>query len=198
MTIKKAIDWVMDTYRDNVFPGMDAKSVRIAAPEARWVVLKFPGERWGYNKNTGRYEPIRTEGDYCAEYKDKEVSHLWLCNYINYQLVHETISYSECIDILDEIYVSGLNYYEGENSIIRRFKGLIFWVSLQEEINYPRGKRYLGRQHALLRYAEAAISTANGQYDENEMYRRTHTKNPRGLKPIKNIGGYREPRYYHW
>lgn len=55
-------------------------------------------------------------------------------------------------------------YYNGTNTAYRNhqleyLKNLIYWITLQEEINYPHSKGYAGRNLAFCRFFEAIYAT---------------------------------------
>lgn len=98
------------------------------------------------------YPGKKNNGDYKVELNGSTPTHHDVCLEIYNQLTEENIE--DYVDFLDDIYKNGLNSTNKTNDYL---KDLIFWVSLQEEINYPQ-PRFKGRRLAFCRYYEAILA----------------------------------------
>ena len=90
------------------------------------IIIHYPG----YKKN----------GDYRLEIQGGTVpSHSDICKILHNLIVNNRYSFSVLEQLLEDIYENGtLTDYEDRN--LKYLQNLIFWVTLQEEINYPRTK----------------------------------------------------------
>ncbi|SCY45888.1 hypothetical protein SAMN05660668_02714 [Pseudobutyrivibrio sp. AR14] len=103
--------------------------------------------------------------DYKFENDREPVSHADICRLIYKYITTNIINYDECLAILIEVYYEGLYYHPDDNDYKNNLRKILFWVSLQEDINYPLDynpdgsiKRF-GRLLAFCRYAEALAAT---------------------------------------
>lgn len=65
----------------------------------------------------------------------------------------DSSNYNSYIEFIEDVYNYGLN---STNNLNDDLKNLIYWVSLQEDINYPPPKK--GRALAFCRYYEAILA----------------------------------------
>lgn len=105
-----------------------------------------------------------TKGDYRLELDGHALSHTDIV-----KAVHDcTIAGNgaQITNILANVYVNGLNAntnYHFSITVantklsISKFKELVYWLVLQEDINYPR-PRYMGVKMPIIRYIEGAIA----------------------------------------
>ena len=110
------------------------------------IIIHYPG----YKKN----------GDYRLEIQGGTVpSHSDICKILHNLIVNNRYSFSVLEQLLEDIYENGtLTDYEDRN--LKYLQNLIFWITLQEEINYPStNPRYAGRNLAYCRYVEAIYCT---------------------------------------
>lgn len=75
-----------------------------------------------------------------------------------------------------------------EDAYLRYLNYLIFWVTLQEEINFPRSSGYAGINLAYCRYYEAIYSTRTDDFTIEQVYQRcdNHGQSKPALFEIKN------------
>lgn len=115
------------------------------------LVLLYPGR-------------INNHGDYRMEFYGDPLSHPDIV-----KAVHDCTLDGHGIIItnfLVDLYINGLNANSNFNININvknhqlnldEFKQLVYWIVLQEDINFPR-PRYMGVRMPLIRYIEGAIS----------------------------------------
>ena len=94
---------------------------------------------------------------------------------------------------------NGLNIARDDRELVIKLKKIIFWLSLQEDINYPISKGKLGRKHPLFRYAEALIVAQREGDDVDELLRPVYT-NAESPRPheiqLFDTTGITAPQYY--
>lgn len=101
-------------------------------------------------------------GDYALEYKGKEPSHKQMCEGIVNDIKNSNsveVRYNFWVTLLDDVYRNGTINIENYNEYDRELLRLIFWITLQEDINKPY---QMGRLRPFCRYLEAAASTIDG------------------------------------
>lgn len=98
------------------------------------------------------YPGKKKPGDYKVELNGSTPTHHDVCLEIYNHLTEENIE--DYVDFLEDVYENGLTSTNETNDYL---KDLIFWVSLQEEINYPQ-PRFKGRRLAFCRYYEAILA----------------------------------------
>ncbi|HDR4895648.1 hypothetical protein OCB14_15225 [Bacillus cereus] len=138
------------------------------------LVLLYPGR-------------INNHGDYRLEFNSNALSHPEIV-----EAVHDCTSRGHGIIItnfLVDLYINGLNANSNFNININvknhqlnldEFKQLVYWIVLQEDINFPR-PRYMGVRMPLIRYIEGAISALHPNLlSLDEVIRRT---NNHGRRP---------------
>lgn len=103
-------------------------------------------------------------------------------------------NFNEIIEDLDNIYNLGM--HASTNVINDEMKALIFWTTLQEDVNYPPPR--LGRKMPFQRYYEALLSSRN-VITWNEVQNRTN--NHGGRRPqllnIDDLEGIPKPSFYN-
>lgn len=132
------------------------------------LVLLYPGR-------------IPNRGDYRLEFHNQALSHTDMV-----RAVYECTlnGHGENITaFLVEIYYKGLNAQPNYDFYITianhhlnmdQFKQLVYWLILQEDINYPR-PRFMGVRMPILRYIEGAVAAAQPNLLSLErVFRRTN------------------------
>jgi hypothetical protein len=92
---------------------------------------------------------------------------------------------------LEDVYINGLN--ATLEFIDDNFKLKLYWITLQEEINYPQPKR-AGRKLSFMRYFEGALAAIDFVELEKVMLRTTHRA--QGRPPLYNLKDIRRPKFY--
>jgi hypothetical protein len=115
------------------------------------LVLLYPGR-------------LRNSGDYRLEYKGAALTHIDIVNAVHNCTIN---GHGEAItNFLVDIYQNGLNAGANYNISIQvndsqlsleEFKHLVYWIILQEDINYPRPNN-MGIRMPIIRYIEGAIA----------------------------------------
>lgn len=127
-----------------------------------------------------KYPGYRGKGDYQVNYNDNPPSHQDICKYL-YDLVKDsTESYSDIYNLLSDLYDNGtdvLGQYLLMNTDADFLITLLFWMTLQDEINFPQ-PRYQGRRMPFSRYFEAIYCAKfeNCSYTLNDVMRRCNNK----------------------
>ena len=88
------------------------------------------------------------------------------------------------VSFLEDIYINGLNATHTINSTLLS-KELIYWITLQEDINYPPPNS--GRKMPFRRYFEASLVAA--RYVNNTLMDVKQRTNIRGKPPTNWILG---------
>ena len=102
------------------------------------LVIKYPG----YKKN----------GDYRVSENGKAPKHEDIVIEI-FNFTKEE-NFTSVVNFLDDVYTNGL--FATSDLFSKSFKEKIFWITLQEEINYPQ-PQYAGRRLSFQRFYEAAL-----------------------------------------
>lgn len=142
------------------------------------LVLLYPGR-------------IKNRGDYRLELNYKAISHTDIV-----EAVHVcTLSGNGLVitNFLVDLYKNGLNASINSNIYItvkehklnlEQFKYLIYWLILQEDINYPRPTK-MGIRMPLIRYIEGAISALHPNLISlKEVFLRTNNHGRRPDSPF--------------
>ncbi|MEL5987551.1 hypothetical protein D6T70_11335 [Kurthia gibsonii] len=138
-----------------------------------------------------------SKGDYKLTFNNHALSHVDIVNEIYTFIISETDKkYERAIYIsklLADIFNYGLNAQvstinkisiKGTLLNMSEFKEIIYWITLQEDINYPR-PRYMGIKMPFIRYIESAISAIHPDIISiDEVITRT---NNHGTKPTQAI-----------
>lgn len=110
------------------------------------LTINFPGKKVDRNG-------VGIIGDYVAVYRNKEHTHAELAKMFS----ESGMTVNSASNFLAHIYQNGTKPYF--NEVEESFQDLVFWVSLQEEINYPENSGFKGRKLALSRYFEGVLSS---------------------------------------
>lgn len=104
------------------------------------------------------YPGKKESGDYILFVHDRVLKHSDICVILVSYIYLGKLTYDEAIDLLEDVCRNGCKNDESVPDEIKAFTRLLFWATLQEEINYPQ-PRFEGRRMSFKRYAEAALST---------------------------------------
>lgn len=117
-----------------------------------------------YDCLTIKYPGYRGKGDYQVNYDNNPPSHQDVCKYL-YDLVKgSTESYRDIFMLLSDLYDNGtdiLGQYLLMNTDADFLITFLFWMTLQDEINFPQ-PRCQGRRMPFSRYFEAIHCAAFG------------------------------------
>lgn len=157
--------------------------------------LSFPGY-----KKRGDY--ALSSGFFSKNGVVEKPSHVDVLTYLHQNST--TVNYNEVIDILESIYSNGLQTYFNTNHASffdKRLQDIVFWASLQEEINYPQPK-FEGKSMAMSRYFEGVLSALpNPPLTLSQVCSRTnnHGRTRPNKTKIKNYitsNGLKSPSFY--
>ena len=98
----------------------------------------------------------------------------------------------EVIAFLDDVYTNGLN--ATSEIFSNEFSEKIYWITLQEEMNYPQ-PRYRGRKLPFQRFYEGALSKVSN-LDIKRVKSRTNNHGS-GVPQLLNINNYPIPSFYN-
>jgi len=117
--------------------------------------LKASGSTFGYLRRDNlviKYPGYKKNGDYRLSENGKAPKHedivVEIFNFTNAENFERVVSF------LADVYANGL--FATSNVLSKNFKEKIFWITLQEEINYPQ-PQYAGRRLSFQRFYEAAL-----------------------------------------
>lgn len=114
-----------------------------------------------------------------------------MCSLISEDVLKNRITYDLYKELLDDIYINGTSRIE-ENEILQNRRLLIYWLTLQEEINYAHKS---GRKLSFYRYAEALYSTReDASISIADVLERAKAK--KGEKPVELLDINDTPKYY--
>ncbi len=125
-------------------------------------------------------------GDYRVEVNGRAYTHKEMCQRLYSYVVNGSMSPQKVKEYLEEIYENGIIQSRSDEPLVNELKKQVFWISLQEDINYPMKRGRLGRKHPLFRYAEALIlaqrSAGLGEAILNVVYQNADCKYPKGIQ----------------
>ena len=145
------------------------------------------------------YPGGKGENDYVADVYGHCLSHKEMCLKIFIYITEKMISCKEMQHILEEIYDKGYVRDTSDTDLIRELKKQIFWLTLQEDINYPIENGKLGHKHPLFRYAEAFIAAQRGRTRGDllsDVVKNAESKSPKRIT-LFDINGVMAPYYYN-
>lgn len=100
-------------------------------------------------------------------------------------------NFNAVVSFLDDVYKNGLDATSAVFS--KAFKEKIYWITLQEEINYPQPK-YAGRKLPFQRFYEAALVKVGIGTLQQVIVR---TNNHGTVRPaLFNVGNNMKPSFY--
>jgi len=156
---------------------------------------KLNGEFSPYNGITIKYPGYKQLGDYRLLVDGGAPTHADISEDLYNMVIDNEYSYNELKDFLTDIYDNGTNT-EYNDETLDYLQSLIYWITLQEEINYPRTKGYAGINLPFCRYFEAIYSSLSiSNFDISEVKRRcnNHGGFKPNLYPLLN-----PPIFYHY
>ena len=132
-------------------------------------------------------------GDYQMTWNKKPPRHIDICDV----LIRGSKEYGDLtywMQLLEDVYKNGTkNLDESIDEREKRIRRIIFWVTVQEDINH---KNRQGRRNAYCRYAEAIYTTAEGfLHTYEELVQRVDSKKQEELVEWElSI----RPEFYKW
>lgn len=146
-------------------------------------------ETFSVGQLTITYPAGKKYGDYIMRNGNNQPTHADIVGEIHDLTTNE--NFNDVLAFLEDVYTNGLN--ATNNTFSKAFKEKIFWITLQEDINYPKGS---GRRMPFSRYYEGMLAKI-GQTDLEETKRkaRVRTYRPRLLN-LEN--GLVKPAFYRW
>jgi hypothetical protein len=140
------------------------------------------------------YPGSKKPGDYRIEVNGRAPTHSQICRQL-YKLIRaDDITYIAVYKMLVTTYCSGTHNL-AHNLKIRYLQNLIYWITLQEEINYPREKGYAGINLAFCRFFEAIYAINTDRFTINDVCNRC-ANNGRQKPSLYDIED--APEYYHY
>ncbi|WP_270505534.1 hypothetical protein [Paraclostridium sordellii] len=162
-------------------------------------MMKFVGKRGSFNPYQGitiNYPGYKKKGDYKLTFNGKSApTHSDICSILYNLINNNNFNFQELQNFLSDVYDNGTNTTY-QNSTLELLKHLIYWITLQEEINYPRAKNFAGINLPFCRFFEAIYATLNTNSVDLEQvqYRcNNHGRNKPVLYPILDA-----PAFYHY
>ena len=140
---------------------------------------------------TINYPGYKREGDYQLTINGLAPKHTDIVNVI--YATTNTHNLEGIIAFLDDVYTNGL---KAKSTVFpEAFIQKIYWITLQEEINYPQ-PRFQGRKLTFQRFYEGALAKVSTTIDINFVKERTnnHGSSVPKLFEIKN---YTIPSFYN-
>lgn len=142
------------------------------------------------------YPGRKQDGDYRLELSgsNNPPCHTDICELLHNLIKNKACNYSELVSLLDDIYNNGtnINIQKYSYSDTERLVALIYWITLQDEINYPQ-PRYQGRRMPFCRYFEAVYCAENDDFTLADVFDRCNNS---GYVPsLYNISS--SPSFYY-
>lgn len=108
---------------------------------------------------TVNYPGRKKPGDYRLEFNNRVApTHADICLNLYNLITYNNYTFNIMNNFLSDIYNNGTNTTYCD-ATLEELKHIIYWITLQEEINYPRSKGYAGINLAFCRFFEAIYST---------------------------------------
>ncbi len=125
-------------------------------------MLNLRNERGQFSPYEGiliNYPGYKRAGDYRLTVQGGTAPrHATISNQL-YNLINDNVyTFQQLRDFLIDIYYNGTNTTY-DNANLQYLQHLIYWITLQEEINYPRRRGFAGINLAFCRFVEAIYST---------------------------------------
>lgn len=147
------------------------------------IIINYPGK-----KDNGDYRLTVQEG--------QAPTHPAICRQLYDFIENGHYTFHDLSNFLTDVYSNGTNT-EYANPTLEYLQYLIYWVTLQEEINYPRARRgCAGINLPFCRYLEAIYCTQpENNFDIQTVQIRcnNHGRNKPDLYPINNA-----PYFYNY
>lgn len=137
-------------------------------------------------------------GDYKAIIAGTMFSHKEMCIIIATYVLNGNMTYEKAVEFLDDVYENGTDTDKEYGPELQYLREIIFWTTLQEEINYPQEEwnrnhtaHLQGRRMSFNRYAEAIAAAAGRDGIKlDEVMRRASKHNVFDTLPIKDAPSY--------
>lgn len=115
------------------------------------IIIRWPGKRQFSHNTYGDYQMrlIDNKGQEVNPPSHQEVAFELYCMVLNKEYTS-----GELIDFLEDVYFEGTNC-DFNDEKLDDLKHIIYWITMQEQINFPRGK---GIKLPFSRYYEAILS----------------------------------------
>jgi len=136
------------------------------------------------------YPGYKHTGDYRLSKGNAAPKHTDVMRMIYNQVTTE--NFEQFCESLDNLYQHGLKSVHG--TINQADKELIFWITLQEEINYPQSQGYAGRKLPFQRFYEAALAKL-GHVQFQNVLNRAENKGT-GRPALFNLPNIKYPSFY--
>lgn len=131
--------------------------------------------------------PVRKKkGNYRVSIRNGQaLTHPYICQILYNFIINTEYTYDEMYDFLSDIYTNGTNS-NYEDLTLRYYQHLIYWTTLQEEINYPRSIGKAGINLPFCRYYESIYAVNNQLFSiDDVIYRCNNHGNVK--PPLYNI-----------
>lgn len=161
--------------------------------------MKYLSDKSGsfvpYSGITINYPGRKQSGDYRLSLASATPTHGYIARTLYSLINNGNFSFDALKKFLSDIYTNG-TATPYKDSQLEYLKHLIFWITLQEEINYPRIKGFAGINLAFCRFVEAIYSTlSTSSFDIETVTTRCHNngRNKALLYSLENA-----PEFYHY
>jgi hypothetical protein len=135
------------------------------------------------------YPGFKEHGDYKLTENGTAPKHTDIVNEIHLQTTTE--NFTAIVRYLDDVYHNGLN--AATTIFPPAFTEKLFWITLQEEINYPQPLK-AGRKLPFQRFYEAALAKL-GFITLEEVISRTNNHG-KGKPVLLEVKQYKQPSFY--
>lgn len=142
-----------------------------------------------------QYPGRKKNGDYKMLYRNSPPTHQEICQK---PYEHSNHHYEQYVDFLEDVYLHGTNISVDEYNNVYNAESLvhiIYWITLQEEINYPQAEGKMGRRLPFCRYFEAVCAANNYELTIETVKNRCQNHGG-GVPNALNIGFRRKPAFY--
>lgn len=133
-------------YMRNLCSNLKTSSTQLSFCPTDNITIFYPGKK----KN----------GDYRMEFNGIALKHTNIVDEIYNLISSQKHNIDKILNFLISTYNNGLKYLN-KNEELQILQYKIFWITLQEEINYPRSAGYAGINLAFCRYIEALFCNKN-------------------------------------
>lgn len=143
-----------------------------------------------YNGILINYPGYKKKGDYRLTVKRGQAPpHSAICMYLYNLIENGYYSFDKLYHFLSDVYSNGTNTKYTDYAL-EYLQYLIYWITLQEEINYPRNKGFAGINLAFCRFFEAIYCTqslSNFNIQTVQSRCNNHGNNKLNLKGVNNF-----------
>lgn len=153
------------------------------------------GQFTAYKNIVIHYPGYKRNGDYRLDILEHKVpTHSDICQILYGRIMNGSSSYDELNTLLYHVYHFGTTLWESKEALAY-LQNLIYWVTLQEKINYSRAKGYAGINLVFCRFYESIYCTNSNEFRIEEVYNRCnhHGRQKPELYEIEDA-----PDYYHY